>query len=217
MKGCMKAEVYKLLYNKFLYFNICLVLFVSIVCYCAIEEENRLNDWIYYFSFLFLFIVNFVVGSIISDEYSSTLKDMIISVKNRRIIFITKVLSCILAIHIIFIIYFCAMFLSNNHIEFYIVVNQYIAVMQHTIGLIGIAIFIKSFSALSIVTVILLCIYREMSMLQGTGFMEIILKSTYSSQFSNINSVLSFNYVFLFIIVFSLGAGYYFFKNQDIR
>lgn len=217
MKGCMKAEVYKLLFNKFLYFSICLILFVSIVCYCAIEEENRLHDWIYYFSFLFLFMVNFVVGSIISNEYSSTLKDIIISIQNRRIIFITKVLSCILAIHLIFIIYVCAMFLSNNHIAFYIVVNQYIAVMQHTLGLIGIAIFIKSFSALSIVTVILLCIYKEMSMLQGTGFMDVILKSTYNNQFSNMDSMLLFNYVFLFIVVFSLGVGYYLFKYQDIK
>lgn len=217
MIGCIKAELYKLLFNKFLYLRMILVVFVSILCTVMIKRENRLLEWIYYFSFIWLLISNFVVGSIVSDEYHATLKNLVLAVPDRKKIFISKTISCIVALHIIYIIYSIALIRNNDNVYFYILFNQYIAVFQHTMILVGIAIVSRSFSSLSVITIIMLCMYREFSIIDAKGIIQSILESTYCSQFTNVESMTSFCFVCLTSMILSLLIGDVVLKKQDIK
>ncbi len=214
---CFKAEIYKIFFNLSFYFCYFCVFITSIIGVIAIEPQNRITRESGLFSYIFLFICNLIIGSIISNEYSGTLKDRIIAVGNRKQIFVSKVILCLLSITCIYMFHVFLFVITNKGVQINIFINQYKAVMQHTFLLIGIAVVLKSFSSLSMATVIMLCIYKELSNLIMPVSVNIIFNNSYFVQFMSTDKLVFTDCLFCFGAMLSVIIGYFIFCYQDIK
>lgn len=217
MSGCVKSELYKLLFNPFIYACIGCVFAVNIFCALFADADSRIFIETEYFSYIYLLIGNLAVGSIIANEYGFTLKDRVLAVGNRIAIFTSKVFACLLSISGIYALHACMVTYTSGEVNFNLFVNQYIAVIQHTFFLIGAAVIVKSFSALSVVSVVMLCVYKELSNVDMPGYAGVILKHTYYNRFTAIDKMLSVNLVIWAVVVFCLIIGYLLFRFEDIK
>lgn len=215
--GSLKAELYKLLYNKFIYLSIFIIISITAMSTLNVNINNRLEVQIYYSSFLFLIISGFIVGSIITSEYNSTMKEIVMAINDRKRVYLVKLFSVFLAISIIYFVYTFTLVLTNKNININLLINQYIAIMVHTITLMTIAYIIKMHSALFVVISIMLCIYRELSLIMKDGIWEIVVKSSYFIQFSNDSlnySCIIFQGILMFLCII---CGYIIFNLQEIK
>ena len=104
---------------------------------------------------------------------------------------------------------------EEGHINIFI--NQYKAVLQHSFLLIGIAVIVKSFSALSIATVIMLCIYKELSNFIMPVPLDIIFNNSYFVQFMSTDKLVFTDCLFCFAAILGIIIGYIIFCFQDIK
>ncbi len=215
--GCFKAEIYKIFFNLSFYCCFACVFITSIIGVISIEPENRIARENELFSYIFLFICNLIIGSIISSEYSGTLKDRIIAVGNRKHIFVSKVILCLLSITCIYVFHVILFVITNKEIHINIFINQYKAVMQHSFCLVGIAVIVKSFSSLSIATVVMLCIYKELSNLKMPVPIDKIFSNSYFVQFMSMDKLVFTDCLFCLSAILGIIIGYILFCCQDIK
>lgn len=220
MIGCLKAEFYKIIFNISCYFCYFCIFVTSIIGLLLIDPKIRTAREIELFSYIFLLICNLIVGSIIANEYSGTFKDRIVAVGNRRNIFVSKVIMSFISISCIYFFYVAMFVVTNKGVQVNIFINQYEVIIQHTCLLIGIAVIVKSFSSLSVATVIILCLYKELAKLSNLIMgnpIESILKKSYFVQFMSMDK-LSFNdCIFCVVAIVSVVVGYVIFEYQDIK
>lgn len=217
MSGCVKSELYKLLFHPFMYACIGCVFAVNIGCALFADADSRIFIETEYFSYIYLLICNLAVGSILANEFGSTLKDRVLAVGNRTGIFISKVFACLFSISGIYLLHACMVTYVNGGVNANLFVNQYLAVIEHTFLLIGAAVIVKSFSALSVVSVVMLCVYKELSNVDMPGYAGAILSHTYYNRFTAIDEMLSVNVVIWAVVVFCVIIGYLLFRFEDIR
>lgn len=189
---------------------------VMLICNFNFTGYDRLEAQVYYFSFIFLIVSGLLVGSVISSEYNSTLKELLMAVNNRGLVYLTKLVSIIIGISTIYLVYTVGLTLTNSQISVGMIFNQYFSVLNHTLLILCIAYMIKSPSALLVVSVVLLCIYRELSNMKGSGFWSYLLDSTYYVMFYNLNFNKSSILIGCIISAFSIIVGYKSFNSQDI-
>lgn len=210
------AELYKLIYNKFFYFCSTLIIIIMVICNFNFDAGDRLEHQVYYFSFIFLIITSLIVGSVISNEYFTTLKEVVMAVNNRGLVYFSKLVAVITGISALYLIYVIGLLLTNHQVDKIMIFNQYFAIVIHTLLVICIAYILKSFSSLLIVSVVLLCIYRELSKIKITEFWNYILSTTYYELFNNLSFSKHLLLVGCIVSAIYTIIGYKLFCVQDI-
>lgn len=171
----------------------------------------------YFFTFIYLLIIPLVVGSIYSNEYSSTMKELVIAVHNRASIYFAKVLIITGNMLLIFLIYGFIILITNDSFNWHLLLNQFIAVIQHTYMLIFIGIIIKSFSSLIVFSAVMIFVYRELAIRTWQEEVNVLINATFYRQFTSFRSN-NFEYLLAvaMMIVF-LGLGLIIYRNQEIN
>lgn len=220
MIGSIKAEIYKMLHNYFLYSCGVIIVIMYFLCNTLISDATRFDAKLDYFFYAFLLVINLLVGSTIAGEYGGNMKENILSVRNRIYVIGAKIIVIIITVTALFGIYLLGMFqfgmLQEGTLPVGVLVtNQYVGVLQHTFILILCSILIKSFSGLTVGTVIFLCIYKEMGKGNIYGYGGRILEGTFYNQFTGImeTKVTIFSLV---IIIASLFVTFLLFSRQEI-
>ncbi len=215
--GSFKAEGYKLCFNLSFYFCVVCILVPSIIGVFLIDPEKRIARETELFSYIFLLICNLVVGSILASEYSGTLKDRMIAAADRKQIFIAKAGMCLCSVTCIYLFYAVLFVITNDRVSILLLINQYKAILQQTLLLIGMAVIVKSFSALSVVTVVMLCIYKELSNLYLPDSMEYLYNNSYFVQFIRADKLNAADGLFCLAAMGCAVVGYLVFRCQEIK
>lgn len=215
MIGGIKAEIYKMFHNYYLYSCVGIIFIMHFICNVMISDANRFNARLDYFYYTFLLVINLVVGSMIAGEYRGNMKETILSVRNRRYVMGSKIIVIVVTMTLLFGFYLLGMFQDGVAFDKILMSNQYAAVIQHTLILILCSILLKSFSGLSVGTVIFLCAYKEIGRVNIDTWWGRIVESTFYNQFTSINE-LQVTIISLVIIVVSLVLTFLLFSKQEI-
>lgn len=165
MKNLLKAEFYKARYNLLITITM-IVSFVLAITINLSGEDNYILRQIDCMGFLFPILPSLIVGSIWATEYSEgTLRYIFINQNNKLLVFKTKVVCTFLLITFMFGVYvlglLCskpAYFLNSGHlVEYYAV--PLLLLLNHSMILILVAVFCRSFSKMGLATVLLLLFY----------------------------------------------------------
>lgn len=215
MIGNIKAELYKILHSYYFYGALGLTILMHIIFDCFVSPKILFNVKLDYFSYIFLLITNLIIGSSIAKEYGNTMKETILAVQSRGAVIGSKIIVSILMITIVFGAYLVGLIPDKSPLMLNLVLNQYFAVMQHTFILILCAVLFRSFSSLSVGTVIFLIAYKKMGASSGNYWTEDMLQSTYYRQFTNIHytHISAFS---VLIVLISVGVAILLFSRQEI-
>lgn len=224
MTGILKAELYKALYNKFLYLAMAIVVcFMGALCFFT-AETKRIQYQIEVMPDIFLIIICIAVGSIIAQEYSIlTVKDMLISCSRRKDIFVSKVIISLISIVIIFFMYSFILIISNR--TYYLVdvcLVQFLVVLSQTLIIIFFSIILRNFSAVALSTVLMFFLYHICVIVNPESMIYKFLRCSYLNLFySSMNFLdgggdVKYYLSFFVISVIFLVISYFVFLKQDI-
>jgi ABC-type transport system involved in multi-copper enzyme maturation permease subunit len=224
MIGVLKAELYKSIYNKFLYLAITIIVCVMGALSVFTTKSERLQYQMQIMPDIFLVVVCIAAGSIVAQEYSLlTIKDMLITCSKRKDIFISKVIICIISITIIFFIYSLMLILSSDSYKIInILFAQFLVVLSQSIITIFLSILLQSFSTVSLITIIMFFLYHIFLLINEKSIIYQFLRCSYLNLFYSSTDFLKgygdikYYLYFLMVSIVFLAISYFIFLKQEL-
>ncbi|MEF9946530.1 MAG: hypothetical protein RR869_03510 [Lachnospiraceae bacterium] len=204
----IKVEIYKLFYNK-LTLGVLLVLSLGI----QISERFKPDFWL-----LFACVL---VGQTLGEGFmDGTLKNEVMVIQERKRIILGKMFSAILILFFIYVINICLFYIkAEKNIVIYrqdmeLIVYQFFLIAAQVVFLMGLNIFLKSYSGLAIATMILFVFYHVCEMVQGKSMLSTVSNYTLLKLFGKVDLLGGCVFGVLAITLFALGIR--FFKRSEL-